>query len=118
MPSQAAGSGYSKFRTGKLFFVGFSAFVASWLLWNLVPLFPHFDGGLSLLNVILSVEASIATSLLIMSGEGQAALQLKQLEYQLHLMEAVHAHITKTSAPAGGSAAPAGGSSGVETKGD
>lgn len=109
---------YAKFRTGKLFFIGFTSFVGFWLCWNTLPFLPHFDSGLSLLNVVLSVEASIATSMLLMAGEGQAALQAKQLEYQLHLMEAMYAQIAKTCVVGDAAAAARGISIGAEGAGE
>src|SRR5271154_3653207 len=86
---------YSNFRTGRAFFIGLSIFVAFWIIWNELSFLPPFDKGLSLLNVILSVEASIATSMLLMAGESQAEVQRKQLLMMQHLLEAVKDHIVK-----------------------
>ncbi|MDE1905086.1 MAG: DUF1003 domain-containing protein [Rhodospirillales bacterium] len=92
------GSSYSKFRTGKAFFISLSLFVAIWLIWNHTPGFPHFDGDNSLLNVILSIEASIATSMILMASETQDEMQRKQLVYMLHILEATKNLITHDSA--------------------
>ena len=89
-----AGNLYAKFRTGKAFFIGFTSFVFFWLFCKKVPFINHWDDGLSLLNIILSVEASIATSMLLMDGETTSAMHQKQLKYQLQIMEAILAHVT------------------------
>jgi len=86
---------YSNFRTGRAFFIGLTAFVGFWIIWNELSFLPHFDGNFSLLNLILSAEASIATSMLLMTGESQDAVQRKQLLVMQHLLEAVKDHIVK-----------------------
>jgi len=86
---------YTNFRTGRAFFIGLVSFVAFWILWNELPFLPPFDKGLNILNVILSAEASIATSFLLMAGESQDAVQRKQLLMMQHLLEAVKDHIVR-----------------------
>lgn len=79
---------YAKIRTGKAFFIGLSIFCAAWITWNLIPGLPHFDdGGFGKLTLILSVEASIATSMLMAATEKQDEAQQKQQKYMLDLME-------------------------------
>lgn len=82
---------YTKVRSGKVFFIGLTLFCGFWVLWNLLPGLPRFDDpGLGRLTVILSIEASIATSMLIVANERQEAFQKKQMLYIQHLMEAQH----------------------------
>ncbi len=89
---------YAKLRTGKAFLVFLCCFCGGWVAWNLLPWFPHFDGSdFGRLTTILSLEASIATSVLMAAGEKQDELQRKQLLYILHLMEALHEHIGNTT---------------------
>lgn len=72
---------YAQLRTGRLFLIILSAFCAAWITWNLIPGAPHFDdGGFARLTLILSVEASIATSVLMAQTEKQEAINREILK--------------------------------------
>jgi hypothetical protein len=90
-----SGSFYAKVRKGRAFFIGLSLFCGVWVLWNTIPGLPHFDQGFGELNLVLSIEASIASSVLLAANEKQDELQRRQLVLLLHLMEAVHAQLSK-----------------------
>lgn len=97
---------YARLRVGKLFLIILCVFCGGWVAWNLLPWTPHFDEpGFSRLTLILSVEASIATSVLMASTEKQDELQRKQLVFMLHLMEAIHAQLTHPDSAARSEAA-------------
>lgn len=82
---------YARFRGSVAFVCLLSAFLAFWF--GLEWIDPAFDRGFGILNVILSSEASLSVALLIMATEKQDAIQKKQLEYTLHLIEAMHAQM-------------------------
>lgn len=87
--SKKALSGYIHLRTGKFFLIFLSLFCGLWIGWNEVPWLPQFDdSSFGKLTLILSVEASLATSMLIMSNQKQEEFQRKQLLYIQHVMEA------------------------------
>ncbi len=97
---RAPASWYLRVRTGRLFLWMLSAFCAVWIAWNLLPWLPRFDGrGFPLLTLVLSVEASIATSVVLDVQQKSDEIAKKQVTYTLHLMEAVHAHIVGGVAP-------------------
>jgi hypothetical protein len=99
---------YAKVRVGRLFLIILCVFCGGWVAWNTAPWTPHFDdGGFSRLTLILSIEASIATSVLMAATEKQDELQRQQLIFLLHLMEAVHAQLTKTTGIDGSLRGPA-----------
>lgn len=82
---------YKRFRSGKAFFVALATFITSWVTLHVVG---GFDPAWGLLNLILSIEASLAMSLFMMLSEKQDAtqqkqdeLQAKQLVYMQHLLE-------------------------------
>ncbi|MGH7068172.1 MAG: DUF1003 domain-containing protein [Acetobacteraceae bacterium] len=92
MTERRFADGYARFRGSRLFLWILTGFLAFWFGCNLLPWLPHFDRpGYGVLNVILSAEASLSVALLIMAAERQDAIQQKQLEYLLHLIEANHA---------------------------
>lgn len=106
---------YAKVRVGRLFLVLLCGFCAVWIIWNLLPWTPHFDDGVfGRLTMILSIEASIGTSVLMAANEKQDELQRQQLIFLLHLMEAVHAQLTKPTGADGAlrGAAPSDGAPG------
>ncbi|MGH7077961.1 MAG: DUF1003 domain-containing protein [Acetobacteraceae bacterium] len=83
---------YARFRGSRLFLLILTAFLAFWFACNLLPWLPHFDRpGFGVLNVILSAEASLSVALLMAAAERQDAVQRRELEYLLHLIEANHA---------------------------
>lgn len=88
-----AAKAYTKIRTGKLFLIILSSICVAWCSWNtLAPVAWQFDPashGFPLLTLILSIEASIAASVIIMSNQESDALQKDQLKYALHLSEAI-----------------------------
>lgn len=47
-----------------------------------------FDPGYGIINLCLSIEASVSVALLIMANERQEAAEEKRLRYMLHLLEA------------------------------
>ena len=99
---------YAKVRVGKLFLILLCSFCAVWIIWNLLPWTPHFDdGAFGRLTLILSVEASIGTSVLMAANEKQDELQRQQLIFLLHLMEGVHAQLSKVDGPLGPLRGPA-----------
>lgn len=82
---------YKQFRAGKAFFVLLAAFITIWVI---VHSLTGFDAAWGLLNLILSIEASLAMSLFMMLSEKQDRmqqqqddLQKKQLVYMQHLLE-------------------------------
>jgi len=87
---------YARFRGGKAFLITLAALLAFWIIWNLLPFLPHFDGPqFGRLNLFLSSEASLSVALLIMANEKQEAAQRKQLEYMMHLMTAIRDQLAK-----------------------
>ena len=104
---------YARLRVGRIFLIILCMFCTVWVSWNSIPGLPHFDdAGFSRLTLILSVEASIATSVLMAANEKQDDLQRQQLIFLLHLMEGVHAQLTSPSCavrgPSASGAAPGG----------
>ncbi|MGH7118153.1 MAG: DUF1003 domain-containing protein [Acetobacteraceae bacterium] len=96
----AAAEFYARWRTGWLFLVALSGFCAVWIGWNVLPWLPHFDGpGFPRLTLMLSVEASIAASIILAVQEKQDAVQRQQARYMLHIMEALHEKILGRMAP-------------------
>src|SRR5580700_9912003 len=86
---------YTRFRGGKAFFVSLSVGIAVWIIVN--ETIVRFDPSYGKLNLLLSVEASVVTSMLLMAGQTNAEMQQKQLRYQLHITEALYAYITHKS---------------------
>lgn len=86
---------YMRLRTGKVFLILITLFCGGWAFWNLTPGLPHFDdGALGRLTTILSIEASIAASMILAHNERTEAAQRRQderherlLGYILHLLE-------------------------------
>jgi len=69
-----------------------SLFFAGWMIGNAEGLF-HFDPAPWLrMNIIMSIEAAYATSLVLISDRRQAARSRKQLHYIQQLLEAQHEH--------------------------
>lgn len=82
---------YAHFRSSRLFLLLLCVFLAFWFGCNLIPSLPHFDRpGFGVLNVILSVEASLSVALLMAAAERQDEVQRRQLAYMLHVIEATH----------------------------
>lgn len=80
---------YARLRTGRFFLIFLASLCGFWIAWNEIPGLPHFDDpAFGRLTLILSVEASLATSMLIMSNEKQEEAQKQSLLYIQHLMEA------------------------------
>ena len=77
---------YARARGSKAFLVGLVAFICFWVTLHFAFGWDHEWGAL---NTILSSEASIALAFFTMMADKQEAHQRKQLEYMLHLMEAV-----------------------------
>lgn len=77
---------YRKIRGSAAFLWILLIFCATWV--TLYFLLAHFDPGLGGYNSILSTEASIGNSLLMMWMQKQDETQRKQLEYLQALMEA------------------------------
>ncbi|MGH7056427.1 MAG: DUF1003 domain-containing protein [Acetobacteraceae bacterium] len=97
---------YARFRGSAWFVLFLCAFLSGWFALNLVPGLPHFDRpGYGVLNVILSSEASLSVALLIMATEKQDRVQRKQLEYMLHMMEAMRLRLAVQKDALAGSAA-------------
>ena len=60
------------------------------MIWNSIPVLPHFDDpGFPVLTLILSIEASLAASIIIMANQSAEVMQKKQLEYIAHMLEAM-----------------------------
>lgn len=88
MSNGKLGTLYAKFRGSYWFLVALGTFVALWIgfhIWKAV------DPGLGDYNSILSTEASVATTLLIIDLAKNEIMQRKQLKYIEHLMEAMYA---------------------------
>jgi uncharacterized membrane protein len=62
---------FVRFRTSWGFVLTVTAFIAGWIIWHLIPGLPHFDDPIHFghLNLILSVEATIATVMLMRDNE-------------------------------------------------
>lgn len=89
---------YAKVRTGRAFFIFLAGGSAAWMAWNhFAPSNLRFDEpGFPLLTLLLSVEASLAASAIIVAGrdaeakqEEDAMLQQKQLQYLLDISKAI-----------------------------
>lgn len=81
---------YRTFRSPRIFLWVLCIFCAAWVAWNMVPALPHFDDpGFARLTLILSVEASVASAVMLAVQERQEKANARQLRYMLDLMEAV-----------------------------
>lgn len=90
---------YARYRGSPWFVLLLAVFLAFWFVAEWID--PSFDHGFGVLNVILSSEASLSVALLIMATEKQDAIQRKQLEYMLHMMEALRdANSARVALPA------------------
>lgn len=87
----AAAKAYSKLRTGKVFFIALAVFCLAWMVWNSYTPAPwHFDDpGFPILTLILSIEASLAASAIIVAGEESEIRQQEQLKYLLGISQAI-----------------------------
>lgn len=76
-----AARAYTRVRTGRVFFIGLAVFCGAWMLWNhFAPPGWRFDEpGFPILTLLLSIEASLAASAIIVAGE-QHALERKEAE--------------------------------------
>lgn len=84
---------YTRIRTGKLFLIILCTFCSIWMSWNtFLPVYLQFDpvsSGFPLLTLMLSIEASVAASVIIMAGQESVIKQENQLKYLLHQSEAM-----------------------------
>jgi uncharacterized membrane protein len=87
-PEGKLAAAYRRFRTSNAFIVSLVTFIASWICLNFAV---DFDPGWGGLNLFLSVEASVGMALIMMDGERQNRFQREQLQYMLHVMDAVYA---------------------------
>lgn len=70
----------------------------AWMAWNSLGGLPHFDdAGFPILTLFLSIEASVAASMILVEQAKQSAKSMRQDEHMLHLMEAVHAILSERS---------------------
>jgi len=94
---------YLRLRTGRTFTLILSTICAVWMSWNaFAPRRMQFDPyqlGFPLLILALSVEASIAASMILDMQRKNDEINRRMMLFQLHLMEAVHAHIVGGAAP-------------------
>lgn len=75
------GERFVKLRTSSAFPKLLAMFCGLWLLWNLIPGVPHFDGGeMGRLTLVLSIEASLAASFILEDGGRQTSLLLEVLK--------------------------------------
>lgn len=83
---------YRRFRTGKYFMLALLLFCVAWLLANWLT---HFDPDYGLYNTILSTEASINGTFIVILAEQFERWVRKTLEYQSDLTEAMHLLLKK-----------------------
>lgn len=87
---------YRTFRSPRIFLRVLCIVCFTWIVWNLQPWFPHFDDeGFGRLNLLLSVEASIASAVLLAVQERQEQHNVQQLRYMLDMMEAITAMLNR-----------------------
>lgn len=83
---------YRTFRSPRVFLWALCIFCAAWMIWNILPHEPHFDdSGFARLTLILSIEASIASAVMLAVQERQEHANARQLRYMLDMMEALTA---------------------------
>lgn len=81
---------YRTFRSPRIFLRVLCGVCFFWIVWNLQPWFLHFDDeGFGRLNLLLSVEASIASAVLLAVQERQEQHNVQQLRYMLDMMTAI-----------------------------
>lgn len=70
------------FRTSNFFIYSIILFISGWIIWNYIPGLPHFDSteDFGHLNLLLSLEASIATVLLMRDNARSRVREMKILE--------------------------------------
>lgn len=74
------GERFVKFRTSRAFVVTLAVVCGVWMVWNLIPGLPHFDGtDFGRLTMILSIEASLAASFILEDGARQTRLLMEVL---------------------------------------
>lgn len=83
---------YVRLRTGQIWLALISIFSGSWMSWNwfawhYAPPLAFDTPGYPGLTLVLSVEASIAASMILDKQNRQAADQQQLLTYIAHLME-------------------------------
>ncbi len=88
------GTVYRRIRSGKAFLIGLLIFAVCWVGLHYAT---GFDQDLGLYNTILSTEASVNGTLIVIFGEQQAKNQTRQLKYMLDLMEVIHQHVIKNA---------------------
>jgi uncharacterized membrane protein len=76
------------FRSSGIFILSVVTFIAGWVAWNLIPGLPHFDdpNDFGHLNLILSMEATIATVLLMRDN---ARSRVREMEILHTIQESV-----------------------------
>lgn len=82
---------YARLRTGKAFFIALAIFCGVWTGWNwFMPRQLRFDDpGYPILTLILSVEASLAASAIIVANRDAEARQQEQLRYLLDISRSI-----------------------------
>jgi uncharacterized membrane protein len=79
---------FVRFRSSGAFILSVIIFIATWVLWNVLPFLPHFDdpNDFGHLNLILSMEATIATVLLMRDN---ARSRVREMEILRTIQESV-----------------------------
>ena len=81
---------YRTFRSPKFFLWVLCLFCGAWATWNLTPRLPHFDdSGFERLTLILSIEASIASAVMLAVQERQDHENARRDGYMQHMLETV-----------------------------
>ncbi len=82
---------YQAYRSPRVFLWVLCIFCTFWVAWNVTPGLPHFDdNGFERLTLILSVEASVASAVMLAVQERQERKLREQMQYMIHTTEAVH----------------------------
>lgn len=79
-------SAYAKFRGSAAFLFILVLYIGAWVTAHLIS---GFDPDWGLLNLTLSIEASVSVAILIMDADKYERVQRKQLHYMQHLLEAM-----------------------------
>lgn len=79
---------FVRFRTSGLFIISVVVFMTMWVTWNLIPVLPHFDdpNDFGHLNLILSMEATIATVLIMRDNERS---RLREMQILASIQESI-----------------------------
>ena len=89
---------FIRFRSSYVFILSVIVFIATWVVWNLLPFLPHFDNSEDFghLNLILSMEATIATVLLMRDNARSRVREmeiLKTIQASLKTLTRIEADI-------------------------